>query len=69
MFVPLRLLCLLAFMASFGGCIKENLDDCPNNARYSLTVRAYERGTETELGAGVVTDLSLFVSDGDSRFL
>ena len=69
MFVPLRLLCLLAFMASLGGCIKENLDDCPNNARYWLTVRAYERGTETELGAGVVTDLSLFVFDGDSRFL
>ena len=69
MFVPLRLLCLLALTASLGGCIKENLDDCPNNARYRLTVRAYERGTETELGAGVVTDLSLFVFDGNLRFL
>lgn len=65
--VPLRLLCLMALTVSLTSCIKENLDDC--DISYSLTVRAYERGTEAELSADNITDLSLFVFNKDSRFL
>ena len=62
-----RVLCLLAFTTSFWGCIKEDLDDC--NDRYSLTVRAYAYESGRELDADVVTDLSLFIFDRESRFL
>jgi hypothetical protein len=63
-YIPLRLLCLLALAASFAGCLKENMDDC-----YYMTIQAFERGSDIELSIDNVKDLSLFVFDGDFRFM
>ena len=56
----------MALTASFVGCVKEDMDDC--DIPYSLTVRAYERGTNNELSTGDVSDLTLFVFDKELRF-
>jgi hypothetical protein len=63
-YIPLRLLCLSALAAAFAGCLKENLDDC-----HYMTIQAYERGSDVELSMDNVKDLTLFVFDGDFRFM
>jgi hypothetical protein len=68
-YLPLHLLALLCLSAtaSFTGCISDTLSDC--DVPHSITVRAYVRGSNAELGADDVKDLSLFVFDGESRFM
>ena len=64
--VLLRLLCCITAAAIVTGCIKEDMDDCPQS--YSLTIRAYaEPGTE--LGQDAVSSVSIFIFDNDTRFV
>lgn len=64
----LRLLPVFAMAAVATGCgyFSDDLSDCEDN--YAFTIRAYDY-QGVQLGRDDVKDVTLFVFDGDSRFL
>ena len=64
--VLLRLLCCITAASIVTGCLKEDVDDCPQV--YLLTVKAYNE-SGTELGMSTVSDVSLFIFDNATRFV
>lgn len=62
----LRLMCMIALLATVTSCIKDDLSDCPST--FTLTVGAYDK-SETALGKKEVKDVRLYVFDSDRRFV
>ena len=58
--------CCVVAAITVAGCIKDDLTECQST--YFLTVRAYTP-SGAELGADDVEDVSLFIFDGDTRFV
>jgi hypothetical protein len=62
----MRLVCAAALTAAASGCIREGLEDC--YVTRTVTVRAYDNA-DAELGRDEVRDVTLYVFDGEGRFV